>query len=314
MSLNDERKIIKNIMKNGNVSEYPDDCSWTVVDEKYIFTTTDSITPETHIPHGVKPYDAGRFFASVNLSDIAAMGAKPLSFMAAFVLGPELDDDYVDDFSKGIRDVLKKYETEYIGGDTKPGKSTSFSGFCLGTGMEERTMFRRRIGEGQIVCVTNKIGRVGASYLDYVNGVNLDESGFNIIDIEPRIREAMSIGENGGMFMMDMSDGLFGCLSQMKNDYGLGFRIVESELPFDASVKIVSERYGISQTEVGCNIGGDYELLFTIENENFSSFSQKMTELGISVSYIGDVWKGDNMIFNGENWLKIEGKGWEHFK
>ena len=314
MPLKDERGIIRNIMRTGGVKEMPDDCSFTRIGNRYILSTTDSITPEHHIPDGVRPVEAGSFFASINLSDIAAMGGKPLSFMAAFVLGDEIDEAYLEKFTEGISRTLKKFSTEYIGGDTKPGKSTSFAGFCIGTANASEIMFRNRIRENQILCMTNELGRVGSAYMDYMHGVNIEQNGRAIVDITPRIEEGVEIARNGGKFMMDMSDGLYGCLSQMKQDYGYGFRIVEGELPFYNGIGKVCERYGISRTEAGCNIGGDYELLFTIENKDYGKFSKAMEDRGIRVSYIGDVWKGDNMIFDGESWNRIEGKGWEHFK
>ena len=314
MAIKGEREIISNIMKDGGVLQPPDDCSYTRISNRCILTTTDSITPENHIPGGVGPLEAGEFFGSVNLSDIAAMGGKPLSFMAAFIIGNDIDMDYLEQFSKGLGKILSRYNTEYIGGDTKPGRSTAFSGFCIGTAKWSEITFRKNIGKNQILCMTNDLGRVGSAYMDYINGVNVRESAREMLKITPRIKEGSQIAKSGGKFMMDMSDGLFGCLSQMKRDYGYGFRLVESELPFHQSVAKTSDRYGISKTQIGCNIGGDYELLFTIDNNDYGKFSRTMEDKGIRISYIGDVWEGDNIIFDGERWTKIEGKGWEHFK
>ena len=187
-----------------------------------------------------------------------------------------------------------------------------FTGFCMGEQLKDRIRKRSDIGKEQIVCVTNSIGRVGAAFLNYKHGVDLKNST-EIVRIEPRIHEAMELSKYGARFMMDISDGLFGSISQMRYDYGIGFRIVQSELPLHQSVFKASERYGISALEIGCNIGGDYELLFTIENDNYGDFSKKMNELGIQVSYIGTTWDGDNMIFDGEMWNNIDKKGWDNF-
>ena len=50
-----------------------------------------------------------------------------------------------------------------------------------------------------------------------------------------------------------------------------------------------------------------------VRNENYGDFSAKMKELGISVSYIGTTWSGANMMFDGEMWNEIHGKGWDNF-
>ncbi|MCL4350860.1 MAG: thiamine-monophosphate kinase [Candidatus Thermoplasmatota archaeon] len=282
------------------------------MDGKCLLFTMDSITLDTHIPKGASPFNAGYFFASLNLSDVAAMAGKPTAFMASFVIREDLESSYISEFVKGISSVLSRYGVDYIGGDTKKGSDNVFTGFCMGIQTPELTRRRSDIRPDQVVCVTNSLGRVGAAYTHYTNGVDLDNAS-EIIRVEPRINEAISISEAGGKFMMDISDGLFGCISQMKEDYGIGFRLVSNEIPLDPSVYKASERYGLLPLDIGCNIGGDYELLFTIDNENYGDFSAKMKELGISVSYIGTTWSGANMMFDGEMWNEIHGKGWDNF-
>jgi thiamine-monophosphate kinase len=61
------------------------------------------------------------------------------------------------------------------------------------------------------------------------------------------------------------------------------------------------------------SFGGDYEILFTIENENYADFKSAMESEKIHVSYIGDTWKGDNIIFDGRSWSQIVGGGYQHF-
>ena len=307
-----EREVIREIMKFGKVSQKPDDCSILDSGRNYLLLTTDSITPETHIPALASAKEAGEFFASINLSDIAAMGGIPKIFMASFNLEKNMEIEYIEDFVKGIFRVLERNNVEYSGGDTKESKGTVFTGFCLGVQKKRLTRKRSQIAPNQIVCVTGKLGRVGAAYGAYINGVNLRENSKRILDISPKIREGQIISENGGKFMMDISDGLFGSIWQMKNDYGVGFRLSESDIKVDESVHNISRITGISERELAFNYGGDYELLFTIKNDEFGKFSKKMEEEGIEVCYIGDTWNGDNMIFNGQNWEKINYRGWEH--
>ncbi len=307
-----EREIINKIFENAGIYAPKDDCSIIPGKNRHKLLTTDSITLRTHIPEGVSAFDAGVFFVNINLSDIAAMAAEPEVFMASFVIRDDMSEEYISEFAKGMRSALDKFKVQYIGGDTKSGDDNVFTGFCMGEQIKDRIRKRSDIGKDQIVCVTNSIGRVGAAFLNYKHGVDLKNST-EIVRIEPRIHEAIELSKHGARFMMDISDGLFGSISQMKDDYGIGFRIVQSELPLHPSVFKASERYGISALEIGCNIGGDYELLFTIENENFGDFSKQINELGIQVSYIGTTWDGENMIFDGEMWSKIDKKGWDNF-
>jgi Thiamine monophosphate kinase len=201
---------------------------------------------------------------------------------------------------------------EYAGGDTKESDINIFSGMCMGHQKKQLTRLRSEIKPGQILCSTGKLGKVGAASIAYARGADTRENSRRMLDVTARVREGMVIGSSGSKFMMDISDGLYGCLWQMKRDYGIGFRISEMDVDVDDSVKAVSSMVGISQRDLAFNYGGDYELLFTIDNDDYGRFSKKMEDQGIVVHYIGDTWKGDNMIFDGEQWEKIEQHGWEH--
>ncbi|MGP6293342.1 thiamine-phosphate kinase [Caldiplasma sukawensis] len=307
-----ERELIDLIYSKGFVKEPKDDCSWLERKDEYIFITTDSITLKTHIPDVCSPYEAGKFFGSINLSDIAAMGATPESFMASYVIGKNTDTYYIKEFVEGLHHTLEKFTTDYIGGDTKSGDSTIFTGICIGNRKKNGVTFRSNIKKGQVLCVTNQLGSKGASYLLYSMGVDKVKNGKNIIDIIPRVNEGIKIADSGARFMMDLSDGLFGAIYQMKRDYGFGFRIIKDQIPLSPEVGKAKKITGKEEMEI-INYGGDYELLFTIEQEDYSKFVTKMEDENIKISYIGDIWDGDNLLFDGERWNKINFRGWEHF-
>lgn len=307
-----ERDLIDLIYSRGFVKQPKDDCSWLERKDEYIFITTDSITLKTHIPDVCNPYEAGKFFGAINLSDIAAMGAKPESFMGSYVIGRNLDTYYIEEFINGLHLILDKFSTDYIGGDTKSGDTSTFTGICIGNRKRDRVTFRSNIKKGQVLCVTNQLGSKGAAYVLYSMGIDRVKNGKNIIDIIPRVSEGVKIADSGAKFMMDLSDGLFGAVYQMKRDYGLGFRIIKDQIPISPEVGKAKKLTGKDEMEI-INYGGDYELLFTIEQEDYSGFAEKMEDENIKISYIGDIWDGDNMLFDGESWNKINFKGWEHF-
>lgn len=308
-----ERKIIERIFSSGNISQDPDDCSLIELKDEYLLFTTDSISEKSHIPELATPYEAGRFFGAVNLSDIAAMAGIPRSFMANYNLKKEMEIEYLEEFSRGLAGILNEHGVEYIGGDTKETTENIFVGFCIGKQKKKLVRKRSEIAPDQILCMTGSAGKAGAAYISYKNGIDIRESSRRMLDIKPRLDVAETISKSGAKFMMDLSDGLFGCLSQMKHDYGIGFRIVEHEVKTDSSVENVSKLTGVPVREISMNIGGDYELLFTIENDHFGEFSREMEKNNIEVCYIGNTWKGGNIIFDGERWEEISRNGWEHF-
>ena len=308
-----ERKLIQSIFKDFNITQQKDDCATIDNGDEVFLLSTDIIRETTHIPRGARPRQIGKFAANLNLSDIAAMAGQPIGMLVSYLLSPEMEDTAFREIVAGINDALKAFDAEILGGDTKEGSETVISGTVLGR--QKKSLVRRRsdISSGQILGVTNNLGRAASGYLFQKFGYQKSRATDLILDITPRIREAMAISKHGGKFMMDLSDGLFSSISQMKDDYGFGFRIVEDELPADRNVKKASDLSGVSQTEILGGFGGEYELLFTVDNCNYKDFMEAMESENIRVSFIGDVWEGKNIIYNGKNWSDITNRGYEHF-
>lgn len=308
-----ERNLVDRIFRDFNISQLKDDCAIIDVGNEEFLISTDIIRESTHIPKGAKPRQIGRFAANINLSDIAAMAGQPIGMLISYLLSPEMEDTRFREIVTGVNEALKAFNAEILGGDTKEGNETVISGTVLGK--QEKSLVRRRsdISSGQILGVTNNLGRAASGYLFQKFGYQKSRATDLILDFTPRIMEAQAISRNGGKFMMDLSDGLFSSISQMKNDYGLGFRIVEDELPEDRNVKKASDLSGISRTDIMGSFGGEYELLFTVDNGHYKDFMEAMEAESIKVSFIGDVWEGKNIIYNGKNWSDITNRGYEHF-
>lgn len=308
-----ERNLIDNIFKSFDVKQEKDDCALVDVEDEYFMFSTDIIREGSHIPAGAKPRQIGRFAANVNLSDIAAMAGEPVGLLMSYLLDPETEDTYFRELVGGVSDAVRKQGTEMLGGDTKEGTELVMSGTAIGRQKKALTRKRSDIRKGQVLGVTNKLGRAASGYIFYKAGYQRARGVDLLLNITPRIKEARIISEHGGKFMMDLSDGLYSSLSQMQSDYGASFRIVEDELPMDSNVKKASDISGATMTEIMCAYGGDYELLFTIDNDNYKDFASAMEAEKIPVSFIGDVWNGDNILYNGTHWSKIVNKGYEHF-
>ncbi len=308
-----ERGIIKNIFSSFNISQEKDDCATLDMGDETLLLSTDILRESTHFPKGAKPRQMGKFAANINLSDIAAMAGQPIGMLVSYLLRPDMEETKFREIVGGINDALKLFDAEILGGDTKEGNETVISGTVLGK--QEKSLVRRRsdIKNGQILGVTNNLGRAASGYLYQKFGYQKSRAIDMILDVTPRIREAQAISRHGGKFMMDLSDGLFSSIWQMKDDYGVGFRIVEDELPADRNVKKASELSGISETDIMAGFGGEYELLFTVDNDEYKSFADAMESENIQVNFIGDVWDGKNIIYNGKNWSDITNRGYEHF-
>ena len=308
-----ERRIIDRLMSMHSKQVPKDDCALIEDGEDYLLLSTDVITPLTHAPKGASPEQIGSFFANINLSDIAGMAGEPIGFMSAYSASPDTDIEFFEGLETGVSKVLDQYEVEHLGGDMKEGASLTLTGIAVGRQKKEYTRKRGDIKPGQLLGVTNRLGRSASGYVFYKTGYKKD-LGINLMmGVQARIRDADIISRHGGKFMMDLSDGIFSSVAQMKNDYGIGFKIVEDSVQQDRNVDKASELSGASVRDLLFSFGGDYEILFTIENENYGDFLENMESNNVDVSIIGQVWEENNIIFDGERWEAITGLGYEHF-
>uniref|UniRef100_UPI00307EB93F thiamine-phosphate kinase n=1 Tax=Ferroplasma sp. TaxID=2591003 RepID=UPI00307EB93F len=228
-----ERKII-DLLETEQINHIEkDDCALLEIDNSYIMLSTDLITRETHLPEGTKPFLAGKFFAAINLSDIAAMAGIPIGLLVSLSVSPEYDIEYLKEFYRGINFELEKFHASILGGDTKEGYDFTASGTVIGK--QKSNLIRRRsdIAPGQYLMVTNTLGSAGSGYIYYKYGIDKQMGIKKMLDVEPRIEEAIKISKAGAKFMMDLSDGVYASIHQMSMDYGIGFKIYGDKIPVD---------------------------------------------------------------------------------
>jgi thiamine-monophosphate kinase len=154
MKLSDlgERKIIQRLEAFLPIG---DDAAYLPVDGKYLVLSTDVIYESTHILPGMTYEQIGRFIASVNLSDIASMGARPFAFLLAYA-GPDLQIDDFESLIHGVDSQCKKYGTKYVGGDTKYADRLTLAGTAAG--YVKKPVLRTGAKVGDVVAVTGTLG------------------------------------------------------------------------------------------------------------------------------------------------------------
>ena len=307
-----ERKIIEILEYGETGMEEKDDCALIESGNSYILLSTDLITKKTHIPDGTNPFLAGKFFAAINLSDVAAMAGIPLGFLVSLSVSPDYEIEYLQEFYRGIRHELGKFHASIIGGDTKEGYDFTASGTIVGKQSPDLVRRRSDIAEGQYLLVTNSLGSAGAGYIYYTYGIDRELGIKKMLDVEPRINEALKISAEGAKFMMDLSDGVFASIHQVSRDFGVGFKIYGDRIPISDNVKAAAAVSGFSIGDIALSFGGDYELMFTVEKSSIEEFKHAMDREKIEVHCIGETYNGDNVIYD-KTWVPIRNVGYEHF-
>ncbi len=289
-----ERRTIDLVWETIGKREEYDDCVAVESGEWYLLYTTDFIGEGFHFLRNWPPRLIGRYFSSVNLSDIAAMGGIPEIFMASMALPGDLDEEFLMEFTRGMVDILSEFGVEYRGGDMKEFPLLSFSGFAAGRVERERILRRGGVEEGQGVYITGELGRQAAGYILWRKG---HEEGVEILlDVRPRVKEGRKISEKGTA-AMDLSDGIYSAIKFMGSDE-LGIRIDFDSLPISKIALEVSEDYGIPIEEL-LSFGGEFELVYTSHNKIMGR------EIGEVVKREkAGLWKGDK---------RVEGEGYAHF-
>ncbi len=306
-----ERKIIR-LIRSVYRYKWPDsDAAYIDFGKKRILITTDSITRHSHIPNCAMPEDVGYFFAAINLSDIAAMGGTPKYFMSSFILPDSLDSDYLVSLEAGIRRCLSRYHVKMIGGDLKEGRELSMTGIAIGEVDKLKMMQRLRVRDGDAICVTGSLGGNAAGYYLWKRGSK--EGARKLLDVHPRINEGKFLSENGVRASIDLSDGVYSAISQLKDATGLGFEIYYDNVPVDKLARKLSLRYGTSLEQMCLNFGGDYELFFSIKESMLNALMRNAKRKRIRITRIGTVTGTDNFLVKGTKRERITKRGYEHF-
>ncbi len=237
-----------------------DDCAVIPFKKTNLLLTTDMLHRQTDFPEGVTPYTIGWRAVAVSLSDIAAMGGKPLGVVIA--LGaPEFDKKFLEELLDGALACCDACETKLLGGDTD--RHSELTIVTTGLGEAQKPVRRQGAHEEHLVCVTGDLGRTAAA-LQFFEQKEYDQAN-QLLQFTPRLSEGQALAPLASS-MMDISDGLARSLYQLGEASRVGFRLDATAIPFALEI----EELARDQDELlamGLFFGEDFELLFTLPSE-----------------------------------------------
>lgn len=307
-----ERSAIARIRRMYKYGWPDEDCFYIPFGNKYLLIKTDAVNEYSHIPKDVNPEEIGYFFAAINMSDIASMGGIPKYFMAAMTFPKRTRVSYLEGIERGISKCLRKYGARMAGGDLKEGMEMNLAGVAVGEVERDRIMHRNGMKDGELLCVTGSLGKNASGY--YLWKRNGSKSGAKaLLDVEPRVREGRFISKAGATSAIDLSDGVYSAIHQLKKINGCGFDIDYSKLPINRSALMVNRSVGVPIEELCLNFGGEYELLFTMPEKSYEKALRLARKKGIKITSIGVVTKGENTLIKDGLRTRITERGYEHF-
>jgi thiamine-monophosphate kinase len=271
--------------------------------------TTDSIVLDRHFTAAWSTADVGHLALAVNLSDLAAMGAKPRWALLALTL-PEGDVAWLDGFLDGFLGLADEFGVSLVGGNISAG-SLNIGVQLLGEVDPAIVAHRQGARAGDVLAVTGTLGDAAAALkLGQRAGPGL-QSRLR----RPQARVAAGIALAAEVdAMIDISDGLLADLAHLLGS-GLGARVSLGQLP--ASDSLV-EAIGYTEQRWPLQLGGgnDYELLVALAPDRLDSATASCRSLGLALTPIGEF--NDSGIIEcvrpDNTLMEIDHDGWDHFK
>lgn len=298
--------------------------------DQKIVVTSDMLLEGVHFDLSYMPLaHLGFKSIAVNISDVAAMNAIPKQVTVNIGLSNRFSVEAVNALYEGIKAACDHYKVDLVGGDT----TSSGSGLVISVtaiGQQKSDLLVKRSGAQQndIICVT---GDLGAAYM----GLNILEREKQVYianpDMQPQLEKydyivqrqlkpdaRMDIIHELGELkikpssMIDISDGLASELMHLSTKSGVGVAIYEDKLPIDKQTYDTAYEFKIDPTTCALNGGEDYELLFTISQDDFEKLKNHRDIHFIG--YVHEKDKGNVMQSKSGNTVPIQAQGWDHWK
>ncbi len=311
--------------------EAQDDCAVLLPDaEMEICVTTDFVRGTGFYLFREKYlnlYDVGWYVVAANLSDICAMGAKPICYLSIVRYMNTRTKQEITEILDGISAACSEFGTALVGGDTGTYEADVLAGTAIGYVKKGTRLSRHTLRAGDAMFVSGDLGRPAAALSAVVNKTSvLDFHQENTAVLErllerwrrpmPRIALAQALSSSGLVTScMDVSDGLTASLLQLRKITGHGFSIVGDSIPIDWSVQQIAGALNKDPIDIACGASVDFELLFTAAEEVQARIVSLGESIGIEISRIGTVRDDDRLEFTTNaagNFDQLPGLPWDH--
>lgn len=292
-----------------------DDCALVVPPERqHIAVTTDTLVEGVHFPKQTEPRAIGHKSVAVSLSDLGAMGAEPTWISLALTM-PDADEEWLKEFCAGVFELCEFYNVQLIGGDTTQGP-LSITVTAQGFTPFEKHICRCGAKAGDWVYVTGDLGDAALA-LKHIQGKVMVDAVYREQILtklnypKPKVLVGQSLREYASS-AIDLSDGLISDLGHLCSASNVGANIVLDDLPISA---VLADTLGKEQAiDLALTGGDDYELLFTVSEDNKVGMETALTHAGTKVTCIGQLNGSEKITTTMDNKpVQINSSGYEHF-
>ncbi|MFZ4521621.1 MAG: thiamine-phosphate kinase [Bacteroidales bacterium] len=307
-----------------------DDAAVIDAGDKVILLSTDLLVEGIHFDLTYMPFKhLGYKAAVVNISDIAAMNGIPKQMTVSLAVSSRFSAEALDELYAGFLMACDKYKIDLVGGDTSSNvKGLMISVTIVGEAKKEEVTYRSGARTGDLLCVT---GDLGSAYI----GLLILEREKSVFQVDPNMQPELSgfdyqIGRQlrpeartdirnlllgigvKPTSMIDISDGLGSEILHICKQSNVGCKLFEGKIPIDETTRELSKEYKLIPSVAALSGGEDYELLFTVKQEDY----EKIKDIA-GISIIGHMTgpsEGKMMITPDGKSIPILAQGWDGMK
>lgn len=259
-----------------------------------VVVTTDAMVEGVHFRRDWSSAgDVGWKLLAASVSDLNAMGARPLAAVVSLCLPPSLPSAWAQGVSAGLEECAARYGCPVVGGDTTRSPDALVLGLtALGVLPEAGEARRDRARPGDLLCVTGVVGESAAGLALLARGGPWPRRLASTVDWHRRPQPPADAGPRllaAGLptAMIDLSDGLASDLRRLAEASRVGFVVDSGRLPVSIAARQAARLLAEDAAAWALSGGEDYQLLFTIPPERWEEVPPALSPAGVAATVIG---------------------------
>lgn len=282
--------------------------------DQQLVAAVDTLVAGVHFPASATAASIGHKALAVNLSDLAAMGARPTWALLALTL-PAIDEVWVQEFAAGFFTLAKRFNVALVGGDTTQGP-LSVSVQLFGCVPKGQAIQRRGAQPGDQIYVTGTLGDAGLALRQILADAHCPEAlALRLHMPEPRVHLGESL-RGLATAAIDVSDGLLADLGHILSRSNVGARIRADHVPRSAAFQTQLSNTDDDWYALPLSAGDDYELCFTVPLSRSAAVHGLADRWQCAVTHLGEIVDepGLKCVYEDGSAYVDRGRGYEHFR
>lgn len=297
-----------------------------VTPDMLLVASSDMLVDGVHfLRHRIPAHALGHKLLAISLSDMAAMGATPKYALVSIAIPADTDVEYLQGVYEGLGALAERFRVSLIGGDTVSSDQLVLDLTIIGEVAPKNYRLRSGARPGDLIAVTGQLGSSAAglaweladrSTSHLAMAKHRDAALLAHYWPEPRLTVAKAWCEQGLLTALnDISDGLASEMGEICSASHVGARVYAGQIPVSPCAIEVAELLSRDVWDLCLNGGEDYELLATLPPSQLDTANRLASDLGISLSVIGEVRpqnEGVTLVTDGLT-VPLRKGGYDHF-